>query len=141
MVDERAFPFAPKSAGELRVGDLIAVPIPDGTWGCLLVINLRLSGPGARTSLWVSPLSWHGVTQPTAERVEGAAQGEQAMTRMELFHQGGLEVTGHDSSTRPRRLAGPDDLTVGASHLVWGWRSAIRHGVEAAMAIEVATRH
>lgn len=120
----RVFPFSPKSSTRLEVGDLIAIPCPEGDWAVLQVSALRRSGPGARTTLGVGVLPWRGDRQPTANAIEGLEFLEHGMTAIEIFTEGGAEVVDE------AKLAGGvqsnmHDMTVGTRHKVWGWRAAL----------------
>lgn len=122
----RTFPFSPRSATGLEVGDLIAVPREDGRWGCLQVTDLTRRGTGSRTTLVVGVLPWVGEQPPTSQEVSGVSVTEQALTGIEIFTQGGLEVV-DTTSVAPHRLPSPyREYAVGTTHHVWGWRTTIR---------------
>lgn len=123
----RQLPLSPKTCTELQVGDLIPVHLSSGEWGCLQVTDLKRTGPGSLKSLVVGVLPWRGARRPTAADVEGLAVVVQALTGIEIFTEGGLEVTGQSEDLAP---SGPSsnfrDLGVGAKHHVWGWKTAVR---------------
>ncbi|MCB0910237.1 MAG: hypothetical protein KDB60_01305 [Propionibacteriaceae bacterium] len=91
---KRDFPFSPKSATRLEVGDLIAISGSDGDWAVLQVSTLPRTGPGARTTLGVGVLPWRGKKQPTAEAIAGLEFVEHGLTSIEIFTDGGAEVVG-----------------------------------------------
>lgn len=126
MVSPRRFPISPRTTRDIEIGDLIAIPVETGGWGCLQVTDLKRQGAGALKSLLVGVLDWHGIEEPTATSVVGSSVREQGMTRVELFTQGGYQITG----TCP---VGPNpwpsnfrDFGVGTVHQVWGWKAAVR---------------
>ena len=122
----RTFPFSPRSATSLEVGDLIAVPREDGRWGCLQVTDLKRHGTGARTTLVVGVLPWVGEQPPTHREVSGLSVTEQALTGIEIFTQGGVEVVA-TSSVAPQGFPSPyREHAVGTTQHVWGWRTALR---------------
>jgi hypothetical protein len=118
------FPFSPRSATELLIGDLIAVPAPDGKWTCLQVLELK---PRARTELVVGPLPWVGSDRPTGETVEGLEPVARALTRIEIFTRGNLEVVDNVAPSVSNHSTLYGDHGVGAVSKVWGWRAAIRN--------------
>lgn len=122
---EREFPFSPKTATALRVGDLIAIPGSGGRWAVLQVSALRRSGPGARTTIGVGVLPWSGAKPPTADAIAGLDFMEHGMTAIEIFSAGGAEVVGCAplaGGVQSNML----DHHVGVKHEVWGWRTAMR---------------
>lgn len=122
-VASRTFPFAPRSAARLSVGDLLAVPNEDGTWAVLQVSALR-TGPGSRSAFGVGVLPWRGASPPTAAAIEGMEFLEHALTRIEIFSDGGVEVVG----TAPLAAGVQSNLleiSVGTVHEVWGWATAL----------------
>jgi hypothetical protein len=88
----REFPFSPRSATKLEVGDVLALPCEDGTWAVLQVSALRRTGPGARTTFGVGVLLWRGHERPTAADVAGLEFVAHGLTRIEIFSAGGAEV-------------------------------------------------
>ena len=127
MTVSRRFPIEPRSTRDLEIGDLVAVPVGVGSWRCLQVIDLMRSGPGSRTCLVVGVLDWRGDTLPEAESVVGSNIVEQGLTRIEIFTDGGLRVTGTCEVTAHTHASNFRDFAVGDRHKVWGWRSAISH--------------
>jgi hypothetical protein len=65
---DRKFPLSPRSARDLRVGDFWAVPLSDGTFGCLQVTELR---PGALKNLAAGVVDWRGSSPPTERELAG----------------------------------------------------------------------
>jgi hypothetical protein len=123
VVTTRTFPFSPRSATALRVGDLVAVQGGSGRWSCLQVLELRLR---ARTAFVVGLLDWQGDASPTAETVAGVAPLVRALTRIEVFTEAGLTVVG----SVPPRDAGQEAWFgpgyIGKRTLVWGWLATVR---------------
>jgi hypothetical protein len=118
------FPFSPRSATELSIGDLIAVPAPDGKWTCLQVLELK---PRARTELVVGPLPWVGSVRPTGESVAGLEPVARALTRIEIFTRGNLEVVDNVAPSASDHSTFYGDYGVGTVSKVWGWQAAIRN--------------
>lgn len=127
----RAFPFAPKSASQLELGDLIGIPFNAGGWAVLQVSALRRTGPGARTTLGVGVLPWRGNQRPTAEAIVGLEFVEHGMTVIEIFTEGGAEVV-----AAATLAGGPQstmlDMGIGVTHKLWGWRTAMERARSAA---------
>ena len=117
------FPFSPHSATKLAVGDLIAVPTLTGKWTCLQVLELE---PRARTTFVVGRLPWVGSGRPTAEAVAGLAPLERALTRIEIFTHGQLEVVGNVEPSISDQPSFYGTYGVGTVSRVWGWQAAIR---------------
>ncbi|WP_130413730.1 hypothetical protein [Xylanimonas ulmi] len=129
---ERVFPFSPRSSRSLRVGDLIGVPLEDGSWACLQVTVLLPSGPGSASSFVVTPLPWRGQSPPVEATVAGVVPTEHGLTHIDLFRKAGLAVTGWapvEGDSAPRY---DQDAPVGTRHLVWGYRTAIQRAMDAA---------
>jgi len=123
----RSFPIEPRSTRDLEIGDLVAVPVGVDRWGCLQVTDLVRTGTGSRTCLVVGVLDWRGDAPPEADSVVGSAVIEQGLTRIEIFTDGGLRVTGTCEVTPHDHKSNFRDTGIGTSHHVWGWQSAIRH--------------
>ena len=123
MVTARTFPFSPRSATALRVGDLVPVQGESGWWSCLQVLELQ---PRVRVDLVVGIVDWRADGPPTPETVSGVAPLERAATRIEVFTEGGLQVVGSvppsDAGQEP--WSGP--AYIGKRTHVWGWMAAIR---------------
>lgn len=122
---QRSFPFTPTSATELEEGDLVAVLDPDAeSWTCLQVLEL---GPRARKTFVVGLLPWRSTQPPSPSDVAGLAPLDRALTRIEIFTEGGLQVSGHapPSDAGQERWHGPG--YVGKRTRVLGWMAAIRH--------------
>ena len=124
-VPDRKLPMSPRSTASLEVGDLIAVPLPSGRWGCLQVTDLKRTGAGARKAFIAGLLPWVGTDPPTSQMVGGLAAREQALTRIELFTQGGLEVVDTADVTPSGLPSNFRDFEVGTTTAVWGWKTAI----------------
>lgn len=121
------FPFSPRSATELSVGDVIAVPSPDGKdgkWTCLQVLELK---PRARTEFVVGTLPWVGSVRPTGAAVEGLEPVARALTRIEIFTNGNLEVVDNVAPSVREQSTFYGHHGVGAVSKVWGWQAAIRN--------------
>lgn len=119
----RDYPFVPRSATQLREGEIIPVEASDGLWACLQVVELK---PRARTDLVIAILPWRGDRQPTAEEVSGLEPSARALTGIEIFTEGGLAVHGWAplNDTHQEQFFGPS--YVGKSTTVWGWQACIR---------------
>lgn len=129
MPPERRFPFTPRSATQLRIGDLIGVQASSGRWGCLQVVDLE---PRARVNLWAGVLDWAGGEPPTEASTAGSRTLDAPLTGIELFTQGRLQVhaTGLVAVGSP-----PSNRTVqgvGTVHQVSGWKARIQAAQERA---------
>ncbi|NYE20017.1 hypothetical protein [Microbacterium immunditiarum] len=131
------FPFSPQSATELSIGDLIAVPAADGKWTCLQVLELK---PRARTELVVGPLPWVGSDPPTAAAVGGLEPVARALTRIEIFTRGKLEVVDNIAPSSSDVSTFYGDHGVGVVSKVWGWQAAI-HNAQAVTGVDHETMH
>ncbi len=123
----RSFPFSPRSATELQVGDLIPVQAPTGEWTCLQVLELR---PRARTSFIVGSLPWRGHERPAPEAIDDLIPFERALARIEIFTEGGLQVIGNVIPNDIGQERWHDPLYIGKSQIVRGWKATIRHAQE-----------
>jgi hypothetical protein len=108
-----------------RRSDLRPPASPSG-WACLQVIDLRRSGPGARTTFVAGVLPWCGDEPPTRQAVSGLAASEQGFVTVEVFTQGGLRVVDEGDIVATGLPSNFRDADVGTHHKVWGWRTAIR---------------
>jgi len=128
----RQFPFSPRTSRALEQGDLIAVPCEGGSWACLQIVEVKREGVGARSTFIAGTLPWGGSEPPAEEDVRGLAVTEQALTRIELFTDGGLQVVAN-SRVEPTTFASNyRDFEVGTKHRTWGWRAAIERARAAA---------
>jgi hypothetical protein len=122
---ERELPMSPRSAASLQIGDLIAVPLESGRWGCLQVTDLKRTGVGARTSVVVGVLPWIGTDPPNSRDVAGLAAREQGLTSTRIFTEGGLQVVDTANVVPSGLPSNMRDFQVGTRHNVWGWKAAI----------------
>lgn len=100
--------------------------------GCLQVVELRGSGPGSMKSLVVGTLPWRGAAPQPERDVRNIAISQRALTGIELFTEGGLQVVGN-ADIAPNDI--PEHyrpLQVGDSQNAWGWRAAIGRARESA---------
>lgn len=65
----------------------------------------------------------------------GLAVTEQALTRIELFTEGGLQVVANTQHVPTVYASNYRDFEVGTRHRVWGWKAAIRKATAAADAL------
>ncbi len=94
---ERTFPFTPRSARELRIGDIISVPVGEA-WGCLQVADV-LESVQVRGRI-SSRLSSHMTAgEPYGRDGSGTPILQQGLTRVEMFTEGRLEVVGNCAVT------------------------------------------
>ncbi|MCQ1946049.1 MULTISPECIES: hypothetical protein [unclassified Arthrobacter] len=119
----RTFPFSPTSATSLMVGDLVPVQGLSGNWACLQVVEVR---PLKRKNFIVALLPWRGGSAPGTAEVAGLVPLERALTRIEIFTEGHLQVIGNaePNDAGQERWYGP--LYVGRTTSVWGWKATIR---------------
>ena len=122
---ERQFPLSPKSARDLRIGDFWAVPLSDGTFGCLQVTDLLKSGSGSLKTLVAGVIDWQGRLPPAAYDLAGRRVLAQGLTRIEVFTEVGSQILGNTSATSPSPGLASNfrDFHVGAVHNVWGGRA------------------
>lgn len=127
-VPDRKFPFSPRSARDLRVGDFWAVALQDGSLGCLQVTDLQESGPGALKTLVAGIIDWRGSSPPTGSEIAGRRVLAQGLTRIEAFTKINAQVLGNSNDTvRASDLASNyRDHALGTGHNVWGWRALPR---------------
>lgn len=125
MTDRRIphYPHTPSSATQLRVGDVVPVADPSGWWGCLQVVELK---PRARGHWIYGLLPWRGMAEPTLEDVRDRPPLHRALTRIEVFTEGGLQVTGctPPADEGQEQFYGP--AFIGKSTRVTGWQTCIR---------------
>jgi len=120
VAGDRDLPFTPRSAVHLKVGDLIGVPSATGRWGCLQVTDIE---SGSRKFLYVGLLDWSGERPPTAENTASAKTLDSALSRMEMFSEGGLQV--FDNRPVIGVQSNRTEFAVGTVHRVKGWKAAI----------------
>lgn len=117
------YPHTPSSATQLRVGDIVPVPDPSGWWACLQVVELE---PRVRSSWIYGLLPWRGWHEPAVADVHGLPPLHRGLTRMEVFTEGRLSVTGctPPSDDGQELFHGPS--YVGKSQRVTGWAACVR---------------
>lgn len=111
----------------LEAGDIIAVPCEPVGWACLVAVEVRRRGPGARTTFVAGVVNWHGEQAPREADIAGLPVIAQGLTRAELFTEGGLAVVGNVGPVPTTFDSNYRDHQIGAVHDVWGWKAAIRH--------------
>lgn len=121
----RTFPFSPRSAADLDLGDYWVVALPSGDLGVLQVRDLQKTGPGARTAFVAGVVEWRGDHAPSPGELEGRRVLAQGLTRIEVFTEGGAQVVGNAAGTVPVAglTSGFRDFAVGTVTQTWGWRA------------------
>lgn len=104
----------------------MAVPISSDAWTCLVVVELRRSGAGARTTLIAGTVDWYGTNEQAAADISELPIVEQGLTRIELFTQDGVRVVGNIGPVSTPFDSNYRDYHIGAVHQVWGWKSALQ---------------
>src|SRR5215472_14788339 len=125
---ERTFPLRPRSSRDLMIGDFWAVPLSDGTFGCLQVTDLKTSGTASLKTLVAGVIDWRGPTPPQVSDLEGRRVLAQGLTRIEAFTTLGAQILGNSSKTLGASALASNyrDFHVGVVHHVWGWRALRR---------------
>ena len=100
-----------------------------GNWACLQVVELR---PRKRANFIIALLPWRGGSAPSTAEVEGLVPLERALSRIEIFTEGHLQVIGNakPNDEGQERWYGPP--YVGKVTSVWGWKATIWHAQDAA---------
>ncbi len=122
---ERTYPLSPRSSRDLTIGDFWAVPLSDGTFGCLQVTELKTSGSGSLKTLVAGVIDWRGSTPPQESDLVGRRVLAQGLTRIEAFTKVGAQILGNSDTTLGAEglVSNYRDFYVGAVHHVWGWRA------------------
>ncbi|WIE81377.1 hypothetical protein [Curtobacterium sp. MCSS17_016] len=131
----QTYPFTPRSATALTVGDIIPVESDTGSWACLQVVELA---PRKRSYFIIGLLDWRGHHMPTADDVAIAAPLRRALTGVEVFTEGGLTVTGNVAPADAGQEKHLDPGYIGKRTSVWGWRAAINKAKRHADGFDVA---
>ena len=119
----RVFPFSPRSATSLAVGDLVPVQGSSGNWACLQIVELR---PRVRKTFIAALLPWRGSSPPSVDTVAGLVPLERALNRMDIFTEGHLQVIGNAKPNDEGQECWYDPGYVGKITVVWGWKAALR---------------
>src|SRR2546428_8646510 len=101
---ERTYPLSPRSSRDLRIGDYWTVPLSDGTFGCLLVTDLKQSGPGSLKTLVAGGGDWGGAAPPGGTALFRRRGVEQGLTPNPAVPPGGSTVISHKTA-KVRRSA------------------------------------
>lgn len=124
----RSFPFVPRSAVQLEIGDFWTVTLSDGDLGVLQVRDLQRSGPGSRSLLVAGVVDWRGRRAPGAVDLDGCRVLAQGLTGIRAFTEDGAQIIGNATGTVP--VAGLTssfrDHGVGTVTAVWGWKALAR---------------
>lgn len=93
-----------------------------GNWACLQVLELE---PRRRVNFISALLPWRGTSPPEPDALAGLVPLRRALTRIDIFTQGGLQVTGNiaPSDDGQERWYAPS--YVGKVTRVWGWKRTI----------------
>ena len=86
------YPFVPKSTAYLQVGDIWAIPLADGRYGCGYVVDLY---PNRRKSFVAGLTNWVGPAPPKPEGLRGCRVIEHADAHLKTITEHGPEVVGH----------------------------------------------
>lgn len=86
------YPFVPKSTAYLRVGDIWAISLADGRYGCGYVVGLY---PDCRTMFVAGLTNWVGVEPPVPESLRGCRVIEHAGAHLKTITRHGPEILGH----------------------------------------------
>jgi len=96
---DRKYPLSPRSSRDLRIGDFWAVPLSDGTFGCLQVRDLKTSGSGSLKTLVAAVIDWRGSIPPQESGLVGRRFLAQGLTRIEAFTKVGAQILGNSDKT------------------------------------------
>jgi hypothetical protein len=110
---------------EIEIGDFWAVKLPDGTYGCVQVTDVRRSGVGSRSSVIVAVVDWSGSEQPSRDQIEGRQLLIQGLTRIEAFTKGEATILGNVRCEGTARMGANvfHEERVGEHYYVWGWNA------------------
>jgi hypothetical protein len=97
----RTFPFVPRSAAQLEIGDFWTVALSDGDLGVLQVRDLKGPGAGSRSSLVAGVVAWRGGRAPAATDLCGCLVLKQGLTDIRAFKEDGAQIIGNTSGTVP----------------------------------------
>ena len=89
------YPFIPKSALSLTVGQFWALPLSDGSFGCACVIQLMPKEMiGSRVSFLAGVLDWHGKELPSAESIAHSPCLDQGAVHLKAITETGGVIIG-----------------------------------------------
>jgi hypothetical protein len=85
------YPFVPKSTAHMRVGQIWAVPLSNGRYGCGYVVALD---PSRRRMFVAGLIDWFGDAPPTASQLVGHRVIEHAKAHLKTITEQGGEILG-----------------------------------------------
>jgi hypothetical protein len=120
----RSFPFVPRSAIQLEIGDFWTVPLSEGEWGVVQVRDLQRSGPGARSAFVAGVVDWRGARPPSAADLRGCRVLAHGLVSIKAFTEGGASILGNAPDTVPTAglTSAFRDYAVGTVTYTWGWK-------------------
>jgi hypothetical protein len=66
------YPFVPKSTSYLEEGQIISIPLSNGTYACGRVLELKYEGTKRDSRQFILGLmAWHGNEPPSSESITG----------------------------------------------------------------------
>jgi hypothetical protein len=90
-----SYPFVPKSAVSLSAGEIWAIPLRDGSFGCGRVLQPAVQRQGASRVIFLAGLmDWHEDVAPTESTIAGAKCLAQGKAHVKCIRETGGSVLG-----------------------------------------------
>jgi len=89
------YPFVPKSTAYLKEGQIISIPLSDGSYACGRILQLKVDGEKRDSRMFIAGLmDWHGSEMPCSEAISGAKILAHGQVHVKTVKECGAEIVG-----------------------------------------------
>jgi Immunity protein 26 len=125
-VSNNIYPYLPKSAKTLIVGDFFALPLSNHMYGCAQVLEVIEKGVASSSLFAFGVLNCHSSFLPSEDNLKGKTLLASGITHINAVTKNNFEILGNVRlpSTAPTKSF--FNFSVGSSQNHWGWNSIIK---------------
>jgi hypothetical protein len=86
------YPFTPKSTASMIEGQIISIPLSNGTYACGRVLEIR---KGSRTAFLVALMDWNSPNSPDSNTITNSKILKHGQVHIKAIIESGSEIVGH----------------------------------------------
>ena len=86
------YPFIPKSTASMKEGQIISIPLSNGTYACGRVLQVQ---SGSRTAFLVSLMDWNSPSPPNSNTISNSNILNHGQVHIKSIIESGSEIVGH----------------------------------------------
>ncbi|MDF1763846.1 MAG: hypothetical protein P1U57_10585 [Oleibacter sp.] len=90
------YPFVPKSTAYLKEGQIMSIPLSDGSYACGRILQLKVEGEKRDSRMFIAGLmDWHGNEPPCSEAISGTKILAHGQVHVKTVKECGAEIVGY----------------------------------------------